>query len=381
MTELRLGVVGTSSKENEFRLPLHPAHLDRIDEGLRARIVLEQGYGARFGFSDEALGALVSAVMPRQQVIDSSDIVLLPKPTLADLELLHDGHILWGWPHAVQDQDLTQVAIDKRLTLMAWEAMNHWTPDGDFMVHVFHMNNEMAGYCSVLHAMTLMGSTGHYGRQLRAAVLGFGNTARGAITGLNALGISEVSALTMRGVTTVASPIPGVELDHMHRRDGGTIVVDSEDGEVPISAFLAGFDVIVNCVLQDTDNPMMFVVDEELDAFPTGTLIVDVSCDSGMGFSFARPTSFEEPMFIVGNGVAYYAVDHSPSYLWNSATWGISEALIPFLPTVMAGPRAWADDETIRRAIEIQDGVVENPKILSFQGRAGGYPHLVTMGG
>ena len=48
---------------------------------------------------------------------------------------------------------------------------------------------------------------------------------------------------------------------------------------------------------------------------------------------------------------------------------------------MMAGPRAWADDETIRRAIEIQDGVVENPKILSFQGRAGGYPHLVTMGG
>jgi alanine dehydrogenase len=37
-----------------------------------------------------------------------------------------------------------------------------------------------------------------------------------------------------------------------------------------------------------------------------------------MGFSWARPTSFDEPMFEVGDGVAYYGVDHSPSYLWNS---------------------------------------------------------------
>ena len=37
----------------------------------------------------------------------------------------------------------------------------------------------------------------------------------------------------------------------------------------------------------------------------------------------------------------YYAVDHSPSYLWDAATWEISEALLPFLPTVMAGPEAW----------------------------------------
>ncbi len=88
-----------------------------------------------------------------------------------------------------------------------------------------------------------------------------------------------------------------------------------------------------------------------------------------MGFDFARPTSFDEPMFTVGDGVAYYGVDHSPTYLWNSATWGISEALIPYLRTVMGGPPAWDRDQTIRKAIEIRDGVVQNPKILSFQGR------------
>jgi alanine dehydrogenase len=79
-------------------------------------------------------------------------------------------------------------------------------------------------------------------------------------------------------------------------------------------------------------------------------------------------------MFTVGDGIAYYAVDHSPSYLWNSATWGISEALMPFLPVVMSGQ--WDDDVTIRNAIEIREGVIQNPKILSFQRRAAQPPHL-----
>jgi hypothetical protein len=42
---------------------------------------------------------------------------------------------------------------------------------------------------------------------------------------------------------------------------------------------------------------------------------------------------------------------------------------------VLQGPAAWDADETLRRAIEIREGVVQNPKILAFQGRAAEYPH------
>ena len=87
---------------------------------------------------------------------------------------------------------MTQTAIDRRLTLIAFEAMNHWQADGGFSLHVFHKNNELAGYCSVLHAMQLTGITGSYGRRLRAAVIGFGATARGAVTALNAHGVDDV---------------------------------------------------------------------------------------------------------------------------------------------------------------------------------------------
>jgi hypothetical protein len=80
-------------------------------------------------------------------------------------------------------------------------------------------------------------------------------------------------------------------------------------------------------------------------------------------------------MITVGASTNYYAVDHSPSYLWNSATWEISEALMPFLRPVMEGPGAWAESETIDRAIEIAGGRIRNRAILEFQDRSAEYPY------
>jgi alanine dehydrogenase len=374
---LSLGVVATSRKADEHRLPIHPRHLERIDADLRDRMFLERGYGRRHGVGDDEIEAQVAGLRSREDLLRECDVVVLPKPLRDDVAALRAGQVLWGWPHCVQDAELTQIAIDRRLTLIAWEAMNHWTRDGAFSLHVFHMNNELAGYCSVLHALQLRGTSGHFGPQLRAAVISFGATARGATAALLAMGVHDVTVLTHRSVPAVASPMPPARLVHYDRDDAHPArrptLIEPERGS--LSEYLARHDIVVNCILQDTDDPLMFVTHEDVGLFERGSLIVDVSCDEGMGFEWARPTSFDEPMFTVGPGVHYYAVDHSPSYLWNSATWEISAALVPHLRTVMSGPEEWERSETIRRAIEIRDGEIQNPRILSFQDREPEYPH------
>jgi alanine dehydrogenase len=381
---LSLGVMARSRKPDERRLPIHPAHFVRIDQRVRQQIFLEYGYGAEFGATDDELATLVGGIGSREQLIAECDIILLPKVQAEDLSELNVGQVVWGWPHCVQDAALTQVAIDRRLTLIAFEAMNHWQADGGFGLHVFHKNNELAGYCSVLHAMQLAGITGSYGRRLRAAVIGFGATARGAVTALNAHGVDDVRVLTNREVAAVGSPIHStqiVQMGHDEETPDRTWADTPDDGVMPVARFLADNDIVVNCVLQDPAAPLIFVTENDLAAFTAGSLIVDVSCDVGMGFSWAHPTSFAQPVIEVANGVHYYAVDHSPSYLWNSATWEISEALLPHIEALLAGPAAWHSTPTIHRAIEIRDGVVLNPSILTFQHRDDAYPHLVPTEG
>ncbi|MEU1956288.1 N(5)-(carboxyethyl)ornithine synthase [Nocardia rhamnosiphila] len=380
MHQLSLGVIARSRKENERRLPIHPHHFDRIDADLRKTIYLEHGYGEPFGVPDEQLAGTVAGMRTREQLIAECEVILLAKPTREDVAELRTGQVLWGWPHCVQDAELTQLAIDRRLTVIAFEAMNHWRRDGSFGLHVFHKNNELAGYCSVLHAMQLLGSTGDYGRRLRAAVIGFGATARGAVTALNAHGIHDVRVLTARGLSTVGSPIHSatmVHFDHDANNPGDPrrSYAHTEPGRVPLAGFLAEHDIVVNCVLQDTDAPLTFLIEDDLAAFAPGSLIVDVSCDEAMGFSWAQPTTFTRPTLSVGDGITYYAVDHSPSYLWNSATWEISEALLPHLWSVLSEHSAWDDHETVRRAIEIRNGTIQNPAIVSFQQRLPQYPH------
>jgi alanine dehydrogenase len=376
--KLSLAVMSRSRKENERRLAIHPQHFERIDAGLRSRIFLERGYGEQFGVADEQLVPLVGGLRPREQLLAECDVILLPKPQPQDFAEMREGQTLWGWPHCVQDEKITQLSIEKRLTLIAFEAMNYWSASGTFQLHVFHKNNELAGYCSVLHALELTGTTGDYGRPLRAAVISFGATGRGAVTALNAHGVRDVSILTHRAVNAVASPIHSARIVRfeLDADDPGRCHALWEGRRIPLAAFLAQHDIVVNCVLQNTDAPLMFVTRDELGSFAPGSLIIDVSCDEGMGFEWARPTSFAEPMFTVGSNVHYYGVDHSPSYLWDSATWEVSLALLPYLAPVLAGPTGWDGNETLRRSIEIRDGVIQNPRILSFQHRSPDYPHL-----
>ena len=65
-TPLVLGVVGASRKPDERRVPLHPGHLDRIPDDLRPRVLLETGYGERFGVTDAELGrwSAASSIAP-----------------------------------------------------------------------------------------------------------------------------------------------------------------------------------------------------------------------------------------------------------------------------------------------------------------------------
>jgi alanine dehydrogenase len=375
MDRLTIGVVGTTRKPDERRRPLHPAHFERIDEAVRSHLLVERGYGEHFGAGDDEVATWVAGVVDRDELLQRADVVLLPKPLAPDLAEMREGQVLWGWPHLVQDPELTQLAIDRRLSVIAWESMNHWNADGSFNLHVFHLNNEIAGYAAVLHALQLRGATGHYGRPLRAAVISFGSTARGAVRALNAMGVNDVTVLTQRERPAVAAPFACTVMERFERVAGDErhTRVLLEDGPRDMADVLAEHDVVVNCILQDPDAPLVFVEDPAV--FRPGTIVVDVSIDAGMGFSWARPTSFAEPVVEVGDGVHYYAVDHTPSLYWESATWTISEALLPWLDVVQRGPSAWAEHPTIARAVEVQDGVVRNEKVLTFQGRSPEHPH------
>lgn len=383
MTSLTFGVIGTSKKEDERRVPIHPEHLPRLSEAIRRQLIFEEGYGAPFDIEDSEIAAQTGGIASRHELLANVGNVIIPKPVLSDMQELREGGILWGWPHCVQQRELTQAAIDRKQTLIAFEDMFVWGPDGQIGRHTFYKNNELAGYCAVLHALELKGIDGHYGNQRKTIIFSFGAVSRGAIYALKARGFRDITICILRPDHEVREEV--LDCHYTRVREGvegeaRMVLVEHDGTERPLADLIEQSDIIVNGTLQEPGHPLLFVTEEELSSLKTGSLIIDVSCDEGMGFFFAKPTTFRKPTFKIGM-VDYYAVDHTPSYLWESASRSISAALIVHLPTVVAGRESWQQNETVRQAVNIDGGVIQKPAIVSFQNRQPDYPHAPVVVG
>ena len=379
MTLLKMGVIGTSKKEDERRVPIHPEHLKRLPEHIRRQLIFEEGYGLPFNIKDKEIINLTGGIATRSDILSNIGSAIIAKPILSDLEDLKDGGTIWGYPHCAQNTQITQTAIDKKLTLIAFEDMYVWTPSGQMGRHTFYKNNEMAGYSAVIHALQLKGIDGHYGNQRKVIIFSFGAVSRGAIYALKAHGFRDITICIQRPDHEVREEVLNVHYVRVRKgneNEPRLIVVEHDGSERPLLDLINESEIIINGTYQDTDNPIDYVIEEEKSMLKSGSLIIDVSCDEGMGFYFAKPTTFKNPIIAIDN-IDYYAVDHTPSYFWESASRSISAALMVHVPSVISGRESWNENKTIKNAINVDKGVIVKEHILRFQDRHKNYPHNV----
>ena len=364
-----IAVIGTSIKENEKRVPIHPHRISVISEPLRKALYFERGYGEPFGVSDGEIEALTERkLLPREELM-RFPAVIITKPVKQDFVQMQNGATVWGWIHSVQQRDITQLGIEKQLTLVAWENMH--IDSSRSRMHIFYKNNEMAGYCGVQHALQMRGIDGNFGPARTVSILSMGSVSRGAIYSLKGHGFYDITVYTRRPLFAASNKMPGVR----HKQ----ILWDGKSEFKAVSLLkektllideLTHSDIIVNGMLQDSLNPVIFIQQEDIKQFKKQCLIIDISCDTGMGFSFAHPTEFENPVRHFGN-ITYYAVDHTPTLLWDSASWEISGGLLPFLSDFATQK----PNEVLDKATDMRDGKILNPDVIAYQRRAPEYPY------
>ncbi len=184
----------------------------------RKQLIFEKGYGAPFGLDDDFFISQTGGVASRHELLAEMGSVIIAKPVLADLQEIREGGFIWGYPHCAQQSDITQTAIDRKLTLIAFEDMFVWSPDGQMGRHTFYKNNEMAGYCAVIHALQLRGIDGHYGNQRKVIIFSFGAVSRGAIYALKAHGFRDITICIQRPDHEVREEI--LDVHYVRIREG-----------------------------------------------------------------------------------------------------------------------------------------------------------------
>ena len=310
-----------SDKENELRRAILPPHISLLNHP--EMVLIEAGYGTPLGITDaeyEAAGAkVVSSAEAR-----AADVVCDPKIGDAGyLAGLSNGQTVFGWVHAVQNRDITDTMIEKKLSAYAWEEMY------DKGRHVFWRNNELAGEAAVMHAFQCFGSMPY---ENKVAVIGRGNTAHGVVKVLNMLGADVV------------------QYDRK-----STPYLRDELGE---------YDVIVNCVLWDVYRKDHLIYREDLARMKSGSMIVDVSCDRGGGVETSVPTTIENPTYRI-DGVLHYVVDHTPALFHKTFTRNNSKLIYPYIDELILGkPGA-----VLQAAHIFENGRILDKTIADYQNR------------
>lgn len=310
-----------SHKENEKRRAILPCDIAKLCTS--KVLFVETGFGDVLGISDNEYRDAGCEVCSREEVL-RQDIICDPKIGDADyLGQLHQGQTIFGWIHATQNKDITDIIVNNRLTAFAWE---HMFEKGR---HVFWFNNELAGEAAVIHAFQCYGRLPY---ETRVAVIGNGNTARGAVRVLNML--------------------------------GAHVIQYGRKHECLLREELGKYDVIVNCVLWDVNRKDHIICKCDLKKMKKNSMIIDVSCDKHGGVETCEPTTIENPIYMI-DGVIHYAVDHTPSLFHKTFSYENSKIISPYIQQLMHENI----DEVLQNSLIIKNGTIIDKEIISFQGR------------
>lgn len=315
-----------SHKNGERRRAVLPEHISQIV--FPEQLYFEHGYGESIGVEDEQYEKFGCHCVSREEAL-SCDIITDVKLGDADyLDNIDSGKILFGWAHAVQGLDFTTRALNNNHTVVAWEEIYE---NGRY---IFYRNREVAGEAAILHAFRYCGKMPY---DCKVAIIGNGQTAKGALRVLHGLGAS--------------------------------VDVYSRKFEKLFTKKMYDYDVLVNCVMWDTGREDRIIYADDLKKMKKGTLIIDVSCDPNLEIETSHPTTIDNPVYIV-DGVIHYAVDNTPAMYPITVTKVLSAGLVDYINVLLQSSYE-EYPENLKTATVILDGHIKDTRITDFRTKNG----------
>ena len=344
----------------ERRVPLTPAGAEAlVSEGCVVFVEKGAGVASRF-LDDEYQKVGAQTVYTRDEVFGRSDVVLkISSPSMEDCSHLHPGQILFSFLHlGVVKTSIIGEFLNKKITTVGYELIE----DDRGELPILTAMSEIAGQmCTQIAARFLESSNNGRGIVLggvtgippaTVVILGAGNVGRAAARMALAAG-AEVTVLDRD-----QSRLREIALQNDFRC--GTALVNKYN----LRKALRFADVVIGAVLIKGEKTPHIVTEEMVMEMKPGSIIIDVSIDQGGCFETSRPTTLEDPTFVRHN-VIHYCVPNIPATVARSASYGLTNALLPYLTGIARlGPaRAITEYRGLSQGVYTHNGVCTNPAV------------------
>jgi len=311
-------------KKAELRVGLTPSSVrELVAHG--HDVVVETSAGVGVGASDDdyrAAGADIAATAD-EVFSRAAMIVKVKEPQAQERAMLRSDHVLFTYLHLAPDADQTKDLVESGATCIAYETVT--APGGG--LPLLAPMSQVAGRMSIqAGAHSLEAAQGGAGLLL-GGVPGV-PSARVVVIGGGVVGENAVEMAVGLGADVTVLDRSVQALDRLARRFGSSIqTVYSTRSSV--EELVVGADLVIGAVLVPGARAPKLVTSEHVAAMRPGSVLVDVAIDQGGCFETARPTTHDEPTYVV-DGVVHYCVANMPGAVPRTSTYALNNATLPF---------------------------------------------------
>ncbi|NBC10326.1 MAG: alanine dehydrogenase [Planctomycetes bacterium] len=361
-------------KSHEYRVAMLPVTVQQLTQSGHT-VLVQRDAGAGSGYEDEDYtNAGATIVTSAEDVFGQAELIVKVKePTEAEFPRLRRGQVVFTFFHFAASRPCTEACLNAGITALAYETL---TEDGSASGGgrsrpLLTPMSEVAGRMAIQEGAKYLEKP-MMGRGILLSGVPGVEPAKVTVLGGGVVGANAAKVAAGLGANVV---IMDVSLDRLRYLDDvmpanvRTIYSDPH----AIAWHVTTSDLVIGAVLIPGARCPVLVPATMLKQMRNGAVVVDVGVDQGGCVETTRPTTHEEPTYVV-DGVVHYGVTNMPGAVGRTSTQALCHATGPYVRQLADALSSEGLDPLLtssrafQTALNLRDGKLTHPGVIDAFG-------------
>jgi len=357
-------------KNNENRVSVTPAGIKELAKHGH-KLYVQSSAGEGSGFSDEDYRNAGAEILPDiESTYDIAEMIMKVKePIEKEYSLIKANQLLFTYFHFASFEPLTKAMMESKAVCLAYETVEK--ADGSLPLLI--PMSEVAGRMAIQEGAKYLEKPLHGRGVLLGGVPGV-KPAKVLILGGGVVGTNSAKMAAGLGadVTIMDVNLPRLRyLDDIMPANVSTMM----SNEYNIRELVQTHDLIIGAVLIHGAKAPSLITKDMLKTMKPGTVVVDVAVDQGGSIETCKPTTHENPTFII-DGVVHYCVANMPGAVPYTSTLALTNATLPY--AIQLANKGWKKASQDNRELELGLNIIQGEIVYKAVGDTFGLPSTTT---
>ena len=311
-------------KNNENRVGLVPGGVRQlVMDG--HELYVEKNAGVGIGITDEEfINAGATILDTLEDVFATAQMIIKVKePQPVEIALLRPHHILYTYLHLAADTELTKGLMDSGATSIAYETIQ---PD-DGSLPLLTPMSEVAGRMATQIGASYL-QLDHGGKGILLGGVPGTRRAKVTVIGCGVAGTNSIKMAMGMGADVTAIDLSTkrlAELDDLFDNRITTLFSNIDN----IEQSVINSDLVIGAVLVPGAKAPKLVTRDMISKMENGSVVVDIAVDQGGCIETCKPTTHQNPTFLI-DGVVHYCVANMPGAVARTSTYALTNITLKY---------------------------------------------------